>query len=112
MVCVCNAGSYALGCHSWSPIRYLGFCERATIAQALYVQQFIFLDNLYVHCAYINTEYLVPSSEEEFEAVLNGSKRFQEVSAAHQQVADMLTEDCSHLLRKAQAAVNKAGGAK
>lgn len=55
---------------------------------------------------------MVPSSEEEFEAVLNGTKRFQEVSSAHQQVADMLTEECSHLLRKAQAAVNKATSTK
>lgn len=53
----------------------------------------------------------MPQSEEDIESVLGGQKRFKEVQAAHAQVAEMLSEDCSHLLRKAQAALSKASSA-
>ena len=53
-------------------------------------------------------EFHVPATEEEVEEVMRSAKQFKEVGAAHQQLCDMLTEDCSHLLRKAQAAQTKA----
>lgn len=56
-------------------------------------------------------EFQVPGSEEDVEAVLCNNKRFREVQSAHTAVSDMLAEDCSHLLRKAQAALAKAGAA-
>jgi hypothetical protein len=47
--------------------------------------------------------FSIPANEDEFEEILRSNKAFTEVGAAHQQIVDMLTEDCSHLLRKAAA---------
>lgn len=41
--------------------------------------------------------------------MLFNNKRFREVQSAHTAVSDMLAEECSHLLRRAQAALAKAG---
>jgi hypothetical protein len=51
----------------------------------------------------------VPADEEDVDAALCNVKRFRDVQSAHTAVSEMLNEDCSHLLRKAQAALGKAG---
>ncbi|KAJ1437460.1 hypothetical protein B484DRAFT_477390 [Ochromonadaceae sp. CCMP2298] len=50
---------------------------------------------------------LVDEGEVDVDALL-GDKRFREVAALQTGVAEVLGEDCAHLLRRAQAAVTKA----
>jgi len=53
-------------------------------------------------------EYETPTTDDDIEQVATNTKHFKPVLEAHQQVSDMMNEECSHLLRKAQAAVSKA----
>jgi hypothetical protein len=58
-----------------------------------------------------DAELSVPLTEEDIEEALQRNKAFREIGAAHTQISEMLGEECAHLLRKAQTAMNKAGGA-
>jgi hypothetical protein len=58
-----------------------------------------------------DAELSVPLTEEDIEEALQGNKAFREIGAAHTQISEMLGEECAHLLRKAQTAMNKASGA-
>lgn len=53
----------------------------------------------------------MPLTDEDIEEALQGNKAFREIGAAHTQISEMLGEECAHLLRKAQTAMNKASGA-
>ena len=53
-------------------------------------------------------EYEIPATDDDIEQVASHTKHFKPVLDSHQQIADMMNEECSHLLRKAQAAVSKA----
>ena len=53
----------------------------------------------------------VPATEDDIDAALSTNKRFKEIGVAHTQISDMLSEECAHLLRKAQAATSKAASA-
>jgi uncharacterized membrane protein len=56
-----------------------------------------------------DAEFQVPADEEDVDAALCNNKKFRDVQSAHSAVSEMLNEDCSHLLRKAQTALGKAG---
>ena len=53
-------------------------------------------------------ELTVPQTAEDIDQALGENKRFKDLLASHSQIEDMLAEDCSHLLRKAQTALSKA----
>lgn len=51
----------------------------------------------------------VGSSEAEVDDFLRSSRIYRDILSSHDQVQDMLGEECSHLLRKAQTSISKAG---
>eukprot|EP01032_Pedospumella_encystans_P013840 gene13840-15916_t len=50
----------------------------------------------------------IPASDDDIDHIASGSKQLKPVTEAHQQITDMMNEECAHLLRKAQSAVSKA----
>ena len=59
----------------------------------------------------MQAEFSIGEDPSDMEVFLSSSKAFRGVVAAQEQVAEVLREDCYHVLRKAQAAVNKAAKA-
>lgn len=50
----------------------------------------------------------LPGNDGEIESYIQGAKALAAPLEAHQKIAEMLKEECAHLLRKSQTAMSKA----
>lgn len=73
---------------------------------------FIVIWSIFEICVYVNIgpggAFEIPATDDDVDHIATNSKQLKPVTEAHQQIVDMMNEDCAHLLRKAQSAVSKA----